>query len=60
MIATVTWIVGSALLSYDLSHFANYDATYGSHGAATGLMIWMWMSTVRRGAAMTDTVGEAK
>lgn len=29
-------------------------------GAATGLMIWMWMSTVRRGAAMTDTVGEAK
>lgn len=87
--ATVTWIAGSALLSYYLANFANYDATYGSLGAAIGLMIWMWMSTVvvlvgaelnaeiehqtvsdsteggnkplgRRGAAMADTVGEAK
>jgi membrane protein len=38
------WIVGSSLLSWYLSNFANYNATYGSLGAAIGLMMWMWMS----------------
>jgi membrane protein len=44
--ATVTWLAGSALLSFYLSNYANYDATYGSLGAAIGLMVWMWMSTI--------------
>jgi membrane protein len=41
--ASVLWIVGSSLLSWYLSNFGNYDATYGSLGAAIGLMMWMWM-----------------
>lgn len=44
--ATLTWLAGSAVLSYYLANYANYDATYGSLGAAIGLMIWMWMSTI--------------
>src|SRR3954453_16822456 len=44
--ATLLWIAGSALLSWYLSNFANYDATYGSLGAAIGLMMWMWMSAI--------------
>ena len=44
--AAVLWIVGSALLSSYLSNFANYSATYGSLGAAIGLMMWMWMSAI--------------
>jgi membrane protein len=44
--ATVSWISGSALLSYYLANYADYDATYGSLGAAIGLMIWMWMTTI--------------
>jgi membrane protein len=44
--ATVTWLAGSALLSFYLANYANYDATYGSLGAAIGLMMWMWMSTI--------------
>ena len=44
--ATVAWLVGSALLSFYLANYAHYDATYGSLGAAIGLMIWMWMSTI--------------
>jgi membrane protein len=44
--ASVTWLAGSALLSFYLANYANYDATYGSLGAAIGLMIWMWMSTI--------------
>ncbi|HEV7407471.1 MAG TPA: YihY/virulence factor BrkB family protein [Bradyrhizobium sp.] len=44
--ATLLWIAGSALLSWYLSNFGNYDATYGSLGAAIGLMMWMWMSAI--------------
>jgi membrane protein len=44
--AAVLWIVGSSLLSWYLSNFANYNATYGSLGAAIGLMMWMWMSAI--------------
>jgi membrane protein len=44
--AAVLWIAGSALLSWYLSHFGNYNATYGSLGAAIGLMTWMWMSAI--------------
>ena len=31
-------------MSWYLSNFGNYNATYGSLGAAIGLMMWMWMS----------------
>jgi membrane protein len=44
--AAIAWLVGSALLSWYLANFANYDATYGSLGAAIGMMIWMWMSSI--------------
>src|SRR6202035_1301483 len=44
--AALLWIVGSSLLSWYLSNFANYSATYGSLGAAIGLMMWMWMSAI--------------
>ena len=46
MAAALLWIAGSALLSWYLSNFGNYDATYGSLGAAIGLMMWMWMSAI--------------
>ncbi|MDA9489249.1 YihY/virulence factor BrkB family protein [Bradyrhizobium sp. CCBAU 11361] len=44
--AALLWIAGSALLSWYLSEFANYNATYGSLGAAIGLMMWLWMSAI--------------
>jgi membrane protein len=44
--AALLWIAGSSLLSWYLSNFGNYSATYGSLGAAIGLMIWMWMSAI--------------
>jgi membrane protein len=42
--AALLWIAGSAALSWYLSNFGNYNATYGSLGAAIGLMMWLWMS----------------
>ena len=44
--AALAWLVGSAVFSWYLSNFANYDATYGSLGAAIGLMMWLWMSVI--------------
>jgi len=44
--ATLTWFAGSAVLSYYFANFANYNATYGSLGAAIGTMMWMWMSAI--------------
>jgi membrane protein len=45
-LAAVLWLAGSTLLSWYLSHFGNYNATYGSLGAVIGLMMWMWMSAI--------------
>jgi membrane protein len=44
--AAVTWIAGSYLFSWFLSNFANYSATYGSLGAAVGLMMWLYISAI--------------
>ena len=45
LFAAMTWIVSSFLFSWYLASFANYNATYGSLGAAVGVMIWLWIST---------------
>lgn len=45
-LATVLWLVTSALFSWYLANFANYNATYGSLGALIGLMMWLWISIV--------------
>jgi len=46
LFAAVAWLAGSALFSLYLGTFAHYDETYGSLGAAIGLMMWMWMSVI--------------
>jgi membrane protein len=46
LVAALLWIAGSAALSWYLQNFGNYNATYGSLGAAIGLMMWMWMSAI--------------
>ena len=43
--AAMTWIIALFLFSWYLASFANYNATYGSLGAAVGVMIWLWIST---------------
>ena len=44
VLATLLWIISSAAFSYYLANFGNYNATYGSLGAAIGMMMWMWIS----------------
>jgi membrane protein len=37
--ATATWLAASAILNFTLANYASYNATYGSLGAAFGLII---------------------
>src|SRR5581483_3781616 len=46
LFAAAGWLAGSALMSWYLSDFANYNATYGSLGAAAALMLWLWVTAV--------------
>jgi membrane protein len=46
VVAVLAWLGGSLLLSWYLGNFANYDATYGSLGAAIGLMMWLWITAI--------------
>lgn len=46
VVATLLWIAGSALFSWYLSNFADYNATYGSLGAGIGLMMWLWLTSI--------------
>jgi membrane protein len=41
----VLWIAASAAFSAYVANFGHYEKTYGSLGAAVGLMMWIYVST---------------
>lgn len=46
VVAAILWFLGSFLLSWYLENVANYNAIYGTLGAAVGLMMWLWLSAI--------------
>ena len=44
--AAIGWLISSVLFSWYLANFGSYNATYGSLGAAVGMMMWMWISAI--------------
>jgi membrane protein len=46
VVAASAWLIGSSLFSWYIAHFGAYNATYGSLGAAVGMMMWMWISAI--------------
>ncbi len=44
--AGTAWLVTSLLFSWYIANFGTYNATYGSLGAAVGMMMWMWISMI--------------
>jgi membrane protein len=44
LLATVLWVLASALFSYYVGHLARYDATYGPLGAVVGVMMWFFVT----------------
>ncbi len=43
-LATVLWLIASELLSLYVSRIAAFGTTYGSLGAAVGVMLWFYIS----------------
>ena len=43
-LATVLWLIASEVLSYYVSRIGAFGATYGSLGAAVGVMMWFYIS----------------
>ena len=46
VLATVLWLIGSALFSWYVANFGSYNETYGSIGAVVVLMMWLWLSAL--------------
>ena len=44
--AALGWLMSSVLFSWYIANFGAYNATYGSLGAAVGMMMWMWISAI--------------
>ncbi len=44
--AATVWLAASALFSWYVANFGNYNRTYGSLGAIIGSMTWMWVSII--------------
>jgi membrane protein len=44
--AALGWLVSSVFFSWYVASFGAYNATYGSLGAAVGMMMWMWISAI--------------
>jgi membrane protein len=46
VVATLLWVVASALFSWYAANFGTFNETYGSLGAAIGFMTWLWISAI--------------
>jgi membrane protein len=44
--AATVWLAASALFSWYVANFGDYNRTYGSLGAIIGFMTWMWVSII--------------
>ncbi|MCU1677359.1 MAG: Ribonuclease [Frankiales bacterium] len=44
VVATVLWLVGSALFALYVNNFSNYDKTYGSIAAVVVLLLWLYLT----------------
>jgi hypothetical protein len=45
-LAAVVWLAASALFSWYAANFGKFNETYGSAGAVTGFMTWLWISAI--------------
>lgn len=46
IIGTALWILISLAVNIYISHFANYNKTYGAIGAVIALMFWLYVSSI--------------
>ena len=61
VLAVVLWAISSVGFSFYLANFANYGVTYGSLGAAVGLLLYLYLSAsvVLLGAEVNAVIYQA-
>jgi len=61
-VGAVTWLLGSAAISWYFEHIGNYGWLYGSLGTVLGFIIWAWFSSaaVLFGAALNAEIEQWK
>jgi len=45
LVATVLWVVGSALFSFYVNNFGSYNKTYGAIAGVVVLMLWLYLTS---------------
>ena len=46
VVAIITWVIASALFGLYVSHFANYNKTYGSLAGVIIFLLWLWITNL--------------
>ena len=46
VVATVGWLIVSALFSVYTANFASYSKTYGALASIVVLLLWLWLSSL--------------
>ncbi len=44
LLATLLWLIASAVFSFYVGHLSSFDAMYGSLGAVAGVMMWFYVT----------------
>ena len=46
VVAILTWVIASALFGFYVSHFSNYNKTYGSLAGVIIFLLWLWITNL--------------
>jgi membrane protein len=46
LVATVLWLILSALFAVYVTSFSSYDRTYGSLAGIVVFLVWLWLSNL--------------
>jgi membrane protein len=46
VLATVVWVVASALFAFYVANFGSYNKTYGALGGVITFLVWLWISNI--------------
>ena len=62
LLATLLWLVSSALFTVYATHFASFGSVYGPLAAVAAVMLWFWVSAyvVLLGAELNSALEKAR